>query len=198
MPTSWFEHEKPGKFCCRPLEAHLDKRKLHVRVATAEDQPAVKALVFEVLEEFGIAACTSDPQDRDLDDLASWYAPPGGVFEVLIDESGRVLGCGGVHRLSAERCELRKMYFRPELRGQGVGSAFLHRLIRFARRAGYRSMELETASALHAAIALYQRRGFREIAQKRDLERCDRAFELVLADYRAPATLMADEGDDFR
>jgi ribosomal protein S18 acetylase RimI-like enzyme len=79
------------------------------------------------------------------------------------------------------------MYFLPELRGHGIGSAFLHRLVAFARDAGFEKMELETASVLHAAIALYRRRGFEEIGNKRDIERCDRAFVLALANYRPPA-----------
>lgn len=182
----------------RNPEARANLPTIRVRQAVCEDQPAIKALVLGVLAEFGITVCASDPQDQDLDDLTGWYPPPRGVFEVLEDDAGRILGCGGVRPLSDACCELRKMYFLPELRGKGVGSAFLHRLVSFAKEAGFKRMELETASVLQAAIALYQRRGFRVIPKRHALERCDRAFELELSHYRAPRkirSLTAKDGD---
>lgn len=161
-----------------------------VRPATLADQPAVKLLVAEVLAEFGIADDPCSGQDADLDDLAGWYPPPRGIFEVIEAEDGRLFGCGGIHPLDATSCELRKLYFLPALRGHGIGSAMLDRFIRFARQAGYRRLELETASVLETAIGLYLRRGFREIDDHQGVARCDRAFELDLDDYKAPASLI--------
>lgn len=157
-----------------------------VRAATISDQPAVKHVVTTVLQEFGIDAGPCGQQDADLDDLAGWYPAPRGLFEVIEDDAGNILGCGGVHPLNDRSCELRKLYFLPELRGYGIGSAMLDRFVRFARQAGFQRMELETASVLHAAIALYHQRGFREISNKHDIARCDRAFEIDLSEYCAP------------
>lgn len=165
-----------------------------VRVATPADQPAVKALVAAVLEEFGIVDDPCSKQDEDLDDLAGWYPAPRGLFEVIENPAGALLGCGGIHPLDDHSCELRKLYFLPALRGCGVGSAMLDRLVRFARQAGYRRLELETASVLETAIGLYQRRGFVEITNRHGIARCDRAFELDLAEYRAPANIASIEG----
>ncbi len=158
-----------------------------MRVAGTADQPHIKLLVNSVLEEFGIVNSPCSHQDADLDDLGGWYPAPRGIFEVIVDDNGTILGCGGIHPIDKLSCELRKLYFLPELRGRGIGSAMLDRLVRFARQAGYRRMELETASQLHTAIAIYQRRGFREINSRRDVPRCDRAFELDLDEYRPPA-----------
>lgn len=166
---------------------------LRVRQAGVADQPEIKAVIEAVLEEFGITADPCGQQDADLDDLAGWYPPPRGLFEVIEDDHGRILGCGGVHPLDENSCELRKLYFLPELRGYGVGSAMLDRLVKFARQAGFTRMELETASVLHAAIALYQARGFREISNHRDVPRCDRAFEIDLGDYQAPKMIRSLE-----
>ncbi len=159
---------------------------LWVRAATTEDQAAIKRVVFTVLEEFGIGADPCGQQDEDLDNLARWYPPPRGVFELIQDGAGRILGCGGIHPLDQDSCELRKLYFLPVLRGRGAGSALLDRLVHFAKRAGFRRMELETASVLDLAIAMYHRRGFKEIHNKRDVARCDRAFELELSSYCPP------------
>ncbi|NNF51220.1 MAG: GNAT family N-acetyltransferase [Gammaproteobacteria bacterium] len=162
---------------------------VRVRSASVADQPEIKRVVGQVLEEFGICGGLNPQQDADLDDLAGWYPPPRGVFEVIEDDAGRILGCGGVHPLDEASCELRKLYFLPELRGRGIGSAMLDRLVKFARQAGFKRMELETASVLDAAIAIYEARGFGEVTNKRDVARCDRAFEIDLNEYRAPARL---------
>ncbi len=161
-------------------------QEFRVRTATVTDQPAIKELVAAVLAEFGIEDNPCSGQDADLDDLAGWYPAPRGIFEVIEDRAGLLLGCGGIHPLDDTSCELRKLYFLPPLRGHGVGSAMLDRLIRFARQAGYRRLELETASVLTTAIGLYERRGFREITNRHGIARCDRAFELDLDDYRSP------------
>lgn len=165
------------------------KLRVQVRAATVSDEPAVKSVVNAVLQEFSIDPGPPGQQDADLDDLAGWYPPPRGLFEVIEDDAGNIVGCGGVHPLDEWSCELRKLYFLPQLRGHGIGSAMLDRFVKFASQAGFQRMELETASVLHAAIALYQLRGFREISNKHDLSRCDRAFEIDLADYRAPERL---------
>ncbi len=93
---------------------------LRVRPATNADGERVRTLVFAVLEEFGLRP---DPAgtDADLEDIEASYTARGGLFEVLEDEGGRLVGTTGLYRLDAETCELRKMYFLPELRGRGAG-----------------------------------------------------------------------------
>ena len=53
----------------------------------------------------------------------------------------------------AERAE-------PELRGQGIGSELITRLLSFAAETGYQRIILWTASRLYEAIALYRKFGF--------------------------------------
>ena len=86
--------------------------------------------------------------------------------------------------------ELRKMYFRPEVRGRGLGAALLHRMLARAAEMGFERVHLETASALVEAIALYRRFGFRQMAQAPDVPRCDQSFSLKLEDYRPRAEIM--------
>ena len=72
------------------------------------------------------------------------------------------------------------MYFRPAIRGQGLGRRLLDDLIAEARRRRFERIELETASNLTAAIALYQRAGFVETNGSKHSCRCDRTFALEL------------------
>jgi GNAT superfamily N-acetyltransferase len=46
-------------------------------------------------------------------------SPPGGAFVVGYHDE-RPVCCGGVKRLDDQRCEIKKMYVVPHLRGQGI------------------------------------------------------------------------------
>lgn len=150
-----------------------------IRVATAEDAPAIRAIVESVLGEYRLAR---DPAgtDSDLADLDAAYFARGGNFDVVVASDGRIVGCCGVYPHDAATGELRKMYLVPEARGQGLGGRLLRRALAFARGRGFRRIELETASVLTDAIALYRRAGFEQVARAPVAGRCDQAFALDL------------------
>jgi len=79
------------------------------------------------------------------------------------------------------RVELRKMYVRRERRGQGLGRRLLDRALAWARARGHARVELETATRLAEAVALYRKAGFVPRPGKPDTCRCDLAFELELS-----------------
>ena len=79
------------------------------------------------------------------------------------------------------RVELRKMYVRRERRGQGLGRRLLDRALAWARARGHARVELETATRLEEAVALYRKAGFVPRPGKPDTCRCDLAFELELS-----------------
>lgn len=82
--------------------------------------------------------------------------------------------------MTGQTAELRKMYFRPEVRGRGLGRELLVDLIERAKAGGFDRVVLETASNLTAAIGLYQRFGFTETNDPKHSCRCDRTFMLPL------------------
>ena len=151
---------------------------ISIRSATNEDCENVRNLVFGVLREYGL-----EPErggiDKDLDDIESSYINRGGVFEVLEDDDGRLLGTVGLYPFDEKRIELRKMYFLPELRGKGIGKKTLKRMISTAKDKGYDQVVLETASVLKEAIGLYTKFGFTESIEKH-APRCDKSFYLNL------------------
>jgi putative acetyltransferase len=152
---------------------------MKIREATTADATAIRAVVGETLAEFGFPL-ESGGTDADLDDVPTGYQQRGGAFRVIVDDAGQVVGCGGLYPMEAGVVELRKMYFRPSIRGQGLGRRLLHDLVDEARRRNFSRIELETASNLSAAIALYQSEGFVETDGPKHSCRCDRTFALEL------------------
>lgn len=72
-------------------------------------------------------------------------------------------GCGALHKLSPEICEIKRVYVSNLYRGKGIGRAITVKLIRLGKTSGYSFMRLGTTPMLHEAIALYKSLGFKEI-----------------------------------
>lgn len=151
--------------------------------AMAADAEAIRGLVRTVLSEMGLRR-DADADDDDLRDLAASYLSRGGTFDLALDAHGQAVGCCGVYPLNGRRdspaCELRKMALLPAWRGQGLGRRLLERAVAFARGRGYERIELDTASSLKEAIALYRSTGFRPLLRPHAGPRCDLAFALDL------------------
>lgn len=151
---------------------------IFIRVASNEDCTRVQALVFGVLREYGLAP-DREGTDRDIADIEAHYTNRGGVFELIEDARGNLLGTVGLYPMNAATIELRKMYFSKALRGRGVGKTTLRRMIEKARALGYKRLYLETASVLKEAVGLYEKFGFTQTEEKHT-PRCDAAYFLEL------------------
>lgn len=151
---------------------------VELRDGVAADAAALRALIFPVLESYGLRP---DPQgtDADLDDVEGHYGAAGGRFWVLVQD-GVVVGSCGLYPLGGSVVELRKMYLHSSLRGQGVGRRLLAHALAVAAADGYKTMRLETASALVEAIALYRRNGFTRLPSPPDVPRCDQTWSRTL------------------
>jgi putative acetyltransferase len=151
-----------------------------VRLATKDDIPAVRAVLFSVRSEYGVLGDVG-AGDADLDDLELSYFRRGGCFEVVEDAAQRVVGCAGLYPLSPCRAELCKMYIEKSARGRGLGKRLLEDVLAAARRSGFQEVWLETNSVLTEAIALYTKYGFQPVDADHLMQRCDAAYLLRLA-----------------
>ena len=156
----------------------IEPTKISIRSATNADCERVKALVFGILQEYGLETAPNGT-DNDLNDLEANYINRGGIFEILEDADGNLLGTVGLYPMDAETVELRKMYFAKELRGQGFGKRILQRMIEKSRESGFKKIYLETASVLKEAVHLYEKFGF-EATPEKHTPRCDTAYFLEL------------------
>ena len=127
------------------------------------DDPAIAAIIRRVMPEFGADGPGFALHDPEVDHMSRAYTAPGAAYFVVQDGAGRVLGGAGVAALEggeAGVCELRKMYFLPEARGQGTGEALLRHCLALGAQLGYHTCYLETLTGMDQAIKLYRRLGF--------------------------------------
>lgn len=150
-----------------------------IRAVESRDADAIRRLVSAVLVEYGLVP---DPggTDADLADPVGSYTSIGGHFWVVEDAEGVVVGTCGLHPIEEGVVELRKMYLAPALRGRGWGRRLLEHALDAARADGCVRVELETASVLTEAIALYKKYGFERRATAPEVPRCDQSWTLDL------------------
>ncbi|MEO5826937.1 MAG: GNAT family N-acetyltransferase [Gemmatimonadales bacterium] len=137
----------------------------HIRPITHADNPAVARVIRTVMPEFGASGPGFSINDPEVDAMHEAYDSPQSEFFVVTREDA-VMGCGGVAPLAdgdPGTCELRKMYFLPEVRGQGAGRELLALCLRRARVLGFTYCYLETLGTMHAAHRLYERAGFERL-----------------------------------
>ncbi len=152
---------------------------INIREAMDNDRERVIALVSAVLTEFGLAA-DLETTDSDLRDIETNYIKRGGLFELIEDQNGNLLGSVGIYPIDPVVCELRKMYFVPQARGQGLGKYILRRTIDRARNLGFKRVVLETSTKLQAANHLYTQFGFKPVLSNHMAARADQAYALDL------------------
>ena len=94
----------------------------------------------------------------DLANVAAVYAK----FWVCVDREAdnQVVGMVGLQRTAPETGELRRMHFRQNFRGQGLGTKLMAALLFFARFNGFKSIELSTPELNKAGMRFYERSGF--------------------------------------
>ena len=156
-----------------------DNSEISIRSATNADCENIKKLVFGVLHEFGLTP-EPDGTDADLNDIETEYIKRGGLFEILEDADGNLLGTVGLFPIDNETIELRKMYFSKTLRGRGFGKKILERMIEKSKELKFKRIYLETASILKEAVGLYEKYGFKPTLEGIHSERCDAAYFLNL------------------
>jgi putative acetyltransferase len=131
------------------------------RVGARQEIQQVRQLFLEYAGSLGFDL---DFQDftNELSGLPGDYTPPKGRL-LLGVKDGRVAGCVAMRKVSGQTCEMKRLYVRPEFRGQGIGRRFALAIIGEARKSGYKQMRLDTVPSMKEATFLYRSLGFKEI-----------------------------------
>ena len=140
---------------------------MEVRRYVASDHDAVWDLHNIALNEVG-AHAGSGPWDDDLHRIEATYLDGGGEFYVgTID--GRIVAMGALKRLTDTRAEICRMRVAPNLQRKGLGTRILSKLEQRAKHLGFRTLTLETTAGQVAAIGMYTKAGYEEVARGKKL-----------------------------
>lgn len=129
-------------------------------VITAErpDTPDATALIIELEDHLASLYPAVSRHGLSVERLIN-----EGVMFVVLRSDGHAAGCGGLKLVGTEYGELKRMYVRPRFRGARFGELLVAHLANHARAHGINRLRLETGIHQTAAIALYERMGFRRI-----------------------------------
>ncbi|MBR1391636.1 MAG: GNAT family N-acetyltransferase [Lachnospiraceae bacterium] len=125
--------------------------------------PQVRELIIEYSQRLN-RDLSFQNIDEELENPAVKYTTPKGEILVAVDDNDRVMGIIAYHKHNAIRCEMKRLYIKPEARGVHLGDMLVKEIIEHARMAGYKEMVLDTIAPLKAAIGLYKKNGFIECA----------------------------------
>lgn len=93
--------------------------------------------------------------EAEFANLPGKYAAPKGCI-LLADHQGDIEGCIALREVSANICEMKRLYVKPHARGKNLGRQLVERLIIEARSAGYSEMRLDVQEKSVAARRLYE------------------------------------------
>lgn len=139
----------------------------NIRIIAPTDNDRVKDIILGVMADFGCIGEGYSSSDPEVQSMYQAFTNDQSAFFVISDQENVIYGCGGIGPLSggdAKICELKKMYFLPELRGKGLGQLMIDTCVKAARDCGYTQCYLETLEAMTAANHLYHKNGFRKLS----------------------------------
>ena len=128
------------------------------RAASAEDYASGRNLIEGYARELGMDLGFQGFH-VEIQQLPEMYGKPDGCL--LIAWSGsKAAGCVGLRKHDTGVSEMKRLYVRPEYRGQGLGRLLVQECIRAAISLGYRQILMDTLPDMKAAHALYESLGF--------------------------------------
>jgi len=135
---------------------------MHLELVTSEPLlQQVREIFREYQASLDIDLCFQD-FEKELVELPGKYAPPQGRLYAAFSD-GLLAGCVALRPFQEEQCEIKRLYVRPQFRGQAIGKQLLQQVITEAQHIGYRQVLLDTLYAMTVAKSLYYSVGFREI-----------------------------------
>lgn len=99
----------------------------------------------------------------DLLDIQNNYLNKGDMFWVALGENNRVIGCIGYETINPLEARVHRLYIKPELKRQGIGSALLETVVKYVKEKGYKKISIHTGDEKYWESKLfYKAKGFVE------------------------------------
>lgn len=130
-----------------------------IREIEEKDNKSVESVIRACLIEYGGNHEGTAWADPDLGRFSEIYNSEGNKYWVVENENGKIVGGTGIGYLTDDVCELQKMYFLPEARGQGVANKLMELALSYAKKY-YKKCYLETLDNMTRAQRFYEKHGF--------------------------------------
>jgi ribosomal protein S18 acetylase RimI-like enzyme len=162
---------------------------LTIRIATADDVPAIVELVESAYRGdasrvgWTTEADLLDGQRTDAEAVAETVAAESSVVLVDVDESGVLVGCCQLDRADDGVAHFGMFAVRPGRQGGGVGRELLAAAERHAHSAfGAGAVEMTVIAQRGELITWYERRGYRQTGATRPFPYGDERFGIPRRD----------------
>ena len=133
-----------------------------IRPATSDlDFNAARQLFEEYAASLDFDLCFQGFKE-ELDSIKIQYNKPDGILLLACSQED-IVGCVGLRKIDSGIAELKRMYVRPDFRGNDIGRMLLTEAIKSAGELGYEKIRLDTLKTMQKARKLYQVAGFYEI-----------------------------------
>ena len=136
-----------------------------------------KCILILFLKMIELKRTTSDNEDfrlliGELDrDLWSRYDERQAIYDqynlvennqnvIVAYAGGKAVGCGCFKRFGDQCVEIKRMFVKPDYRGQKIAASILGELEKWAMELNVISTVLETGTKQHEAIQLYRKSGY--------------------------------------
>ena len=131
-------------------------------VKVCNDTEVVKALFKEYSQIKGSEGCFVS-FDKELADLNSFYS--GGAL--LVGYEGDVpVACIAIRKADDKSCEAKRLFIKPEYRGNGYARIMMNTMLDKARELGFAEVKFTTKpSVMQIGYGLYKRMGFEEVSE---------------------------------
>ncbi|MBR1943580.1 GNAT family N-acetyltransferase [bacterium] len=134
---------------------------MKIRNAKSEEIEDVKNLIIEYTKFLNRNLDFQGLKD-ELEDLRTKYSAVEGELLVAVSDDNEIIGIVAYHRHDNTRCEMKRLFVKPEYRKLKLGEKLIFEIINHAKQSGYKEMVLDTIEPLKAAIYLYKKFGFVE------------------------------------
>ena len=103
----------------------------------------------------------------ELSNIQTVFADPGAFFVVFVD--GEAVGCAGLHQMSQERADIRRLYVRQSHRGRGLARLLMQACLNTAREGGFSEVVADVVPSRTDVIEWYRRLGFVDVDPFEDI-----------------------------
>ena len=122
-----------------------------IRKFKKSDEIKVKRMIFSVLKEI---YKKTKVKWENFEDYLIFY---------VVEDKGKIIGTVALKEINGKWIKLKRMYVKKGFREKDIGKKLLKKVIKFAKKRGFKKMILTSYSEMKDAIIFYKKSGFKVV-----------------------------------